>query len=182
MKGNDAFDYKRFDRLHVAVRTDKLEELIEGYRCFAWTETERQEDKRYDNIMHVTFIRPHKLPHKDRLQLLQVDMELAMNRLASAEQKRYAGTLAFGLTAGMASCALIGGGVSLAVLLFSPWAVAVGAVIASLGAAAAAVCVPAARRIKRREEKKFEAAERSARQVIAAARSEAKLLTGDKNE
>lgn len=68
------------DYLSVDLKTDVAEEMIGYYRSFGWEKLEQSDDRRYFDLIHVTFCRPRRIPHKDRLQYLQVTMEAEVNR------------------------------------------------------------------------------------------------------
>lgn len=73
-------DYEN-DRIDVAVKRDKQEEFCRSYREFGWELAESRPDARYGNIVHLVFRRPHALPNKDALQLLQVRLEIVWNKI-----------------------------------------------------------------------------------------------------
>lgn len=85
MDGNK-IDYKNYDTLEITVRTDKEWDLREKYKKFGWIQYESSGDAIYDNLVHISFYRPHQIEHKDELQLLQVNMETAINALSKAER------------------------------------------------------------------------------------------------
>lgn len=89
------FDYHNFDRLEITAKTAKEKDLVSHYALFGWQETARKEDKRFFDIAHITFIRPHKIKNKDRLQLLQIYYESYMNQLYRCEKTAYTGSVAF---------------------------------------------------------------------------------------
>lgn len=181
MNGQTAYERRHFDTLRVAVRADKLGEVAECYRCFRWEETERREDARYDNIVQLTFRRPHKVANKDRLQLLQVGMEEDMNRLAAAERNKHALSTVFGLTAGMLAAALLCGGIALALLLHAAWAITLGIVLALLGGAGIALTAVLEPKIVRNENILFVREEGELRRRIGERCARAMELTEEEN-
>lgn len=135
MTGKAAYDYRTQDCLHTAIRTDRADEMVARYRAFGWEESERKDDDRYDDIVRITFVRPHRLPEKDRLQLLQVRMEKRLNEAAALKKNAHAVSVSAGLSAGLASAAAVAGGVLLAVYFSAPAVLAAGIVLALAGAA-----------------------------------------------
>lgn len=177
MNANERNDFKNFDTLCVAVKTARLDEIEARYRCFSWEESERREDSQYDDVTLLSFRRPHKIPHKDRLQFLQVGMETELNALSRAERGKYARSTAAGLTCGPLSLAVLAGGAALAACVPSAAAIAAGCVIALAGAAAAAACIPLVLRLKKREEERFCALKAEAERRVNDVCAEARRLT-----
>ena len=83
------FDYHNFDKLEVMAKTAKEKDLVNHYALFGWEEVNKTDDKRYFDLTHITFIRPHKIANKDRLQLLQIYYENYMNELYDCEKNKY---------------------------------------------------------------------------------------------
>ena len=75
-------DYQNYDYLEIIVKRDSADEIVRWYSRLLWSEYQRKEDKLYNDIIHVSFLRPHKIPNKDRLQLLQVYYENILNEKA----------------------------------------------------------------------------------------------------
>ncbi len=82
-------DYKNYDYIEIIIKKDNAEEVISSYKKFLWQELERNEDARYSDILHVSFCRAHKIKNKDRLQLLQVYYEFALNERANLSEKKH---------------------------------------------------------------------------------------------
>ena len=81
-------DYHNFDKLEITAKTIKEKEVIRDYALFGWEEIERKYDKRILDLTHVTFIRPHKIANKDKLQLLQIYYENYMNEIYVCEKNK----------------------------------------------------------------------------------------------
>lgn len=125
-------DYEN-DRIDVAVKRDKQEEFCRSYREFGWELAESRPDARYGNIVHLVFRRPHALPNKDALQLLQVRLEIVWNKIGgcqAAVRLRSVLSLVFG---GVLFAALLAAGILLFVFGGAAWAYAVGGVCCGLG-------------------------------------------------
>ena len=97
MKTND---YMNYDSLTIYVKHQKKDEIIEYYKILGYTLCEVQENKRYEDIVDLTFTRPHKIENKDELQLLQVYMEEKLNEMAKLEKHKNSKTTIFGLCFG----------------------------------------------------------------------------------
>ena len=82
-------DYNNYDYIEIIVKMDSAEEVINAYSGFLWQEIERRQDRRYSDLIHVVFCREHKIANKDRLQLLQVYYENALNDKAQAFKSKH---------------------------------------------------------------------------------------------
>ncbi len=76
-------DYNNFDYLSVSVKSAELDRILNCYRTLGWDEIARGADEKYEDVKYISFSRPHKIEHKDRLQYLQVRMESAINGIAA---------------------------------------------------------------------------------------------------
>lgn len=88
-------DYNNYDYIEIIVKMDSAEEVINAYSGFLWQEIERRQDRRYSDLIHVVFCREHKIANKDRLQLLQVHYENALNDKAQAFKSKHNNTMIF---------------------------------------------------------------------------------------
>ena len=89
MKKTDSPDFEKYDTLSLVLKKEELVRMLGFYESFGWREYERLEDSKYFDIAHVRLFREHKIPNKDRLQLLQVKMETKINAFASARRKKH---------------------------------------------------------------------------------------------
>lgn len=94
-------DYNEYDSISLALKEDEAERMLSFYEAFGWEVYEKSEDKRYFDIVHIKLKRRHKIPNKDRLQLLQVKMEMAVNRFALARKNKHSKSVICGLTLGL---------------------------------------------------------------------------------
>ena len=72
------------DKLSVAVKSEGADEIVRAYNAFGWHTVKRYSDEEYSDIVHIDFSRLHRIEGKDRLQLLQVRFEVAVNFLGKA--------------------------------------------------------------------------------------------------
>ena len=93
-------DYKNFDKITLYVKSNKTESIIQHYADFGWKICNKIENKKYADLVDLTFTRPHKIKNKDELQLLQVYLEEKLNAVGKAEKDKHAKTMAFGLCFG----------------------------------------------------------------------------------
>lgn len=125
------FDY---DYIALEVKRAKAERFRRCCEHFGWEQIGRTADRRYADVVHLRFRRPHDVPAKDALQLLQVRLELAWNAGGRAENALAAHTLfaLLGLLA-VAVCLLAAGVLLLVFLWATTWVRALGFVLATLG-------------------------------------------------
>ena len=125
------FDY---DYIALDVKRAKAERFRRCCEDFGWEQVGRRADRRYADIVHLRFRRPHAVPAKDALQLLQVRLELAWNAVGRAESALAARTLAALLCLlFFAALSLAAGATLLALLWGTLWARVLGFVLAGLG-------------------------------------------------
>ena len=98
MVNNDIFEN---DKLELYVKKDKVDEITNYYGKFKWEVVDRTENKKYEDLIDLTFSRPHYIKNKDDLQLLQVHLEENLNKIGKLEKMKNSKTLAFGLSAGI---------------------------------------------------------------------------------
>ncbi len=75
------------DKLAVAVKENGSELIGRAYGAFGWRTERVYRDGRYSDVVHFDFARPHSVPCKDRLQLLQVRFEVGVNYLGKAVRR-----------------------------------------------------------------------------------------------
>ena len=97
MKTNN---YNEYDKLVLYVKKDKVESIVKHYILFGWCVESQEDNDRYEDIVDITFYRPHKIENKDELQLLQVHMEERINKLAEIDKHKNSLTTALGLCLG----------------------------------------------------------------------------------
>ena len=114
------FDYNEYDSLSVLIKRKESSAILSYYNSFGWEEYERRDDRRYFDIIHIKLKRRHKIPNKDRLQLLEIEMENAINRLAVLRGKKHWRTVAFAVLLSILSLFIAAIGVSLVLYKLSP--------------------------------------------------------------
>ncbi|MBQ9790013.1 MAG: hypothetical protein IJW24_00250 [Clostridia bacterium] len=67
----------------------------------------KSENLHYEDLLDLEFSRPHKIEHKDELQLKQVYLEEKLNTIGKLEKHKHSKSTSFGLVAGLFSMALI---------------------------------------------------------------------------
>ncbi len=129
MKNNE------MDKLTICVKKQKVEEVIQSYEVFGWEVSQQVENSRYDDIVDVSFLRPHFIDNKDELQLQQVYMERLLNSIGKIEKMANAKTTLFGLVTGLLSVAVL----VIGIMLIVNSALVGGIVLTSLGGVAIVV-------------------------------------------
>ncbi len=144
-------DYENYDYIEIIVKRESADEIINGYARLLWTLNEQKEDKRYHDLIHLSFYRPHKIQNKDRLQLLQVYYENIINEKACILENKNSKAMALIFTvSAFMILAFIGVGV-LVYSLFSWWACLIGAVVLIAVTLGGFLCFRALKRLYSKE-------------------------------
>ena len=109
------FDYNNFDKLNLFVKKQKLQDVINTYSSLGWKLVEKKDNKKYVDIIDITFLRPHNLKNKDDLQLIQVYVEDNLNDIAKLEKYKHSQTPTVGLSLGCLIFLLLFVGINLIV-------------------------------------------------------------------
>ena len=157
---------QEYDHMSLDVKRGKAEKFRRTCEDFGWQQVERRADRRYADIVHLRFRRPHAIANKAALQLLQVRLEIAWNTIGRCESALSARTAAFAVVGGIAAACLLAAGVTL-LCLFWPalWAKAAGGALGCVGALGCIGALLLCRRI-------FGKNRRACRENIEAARAQ----------
>ena len=98
------------DKLLLVAKTENLDSIKQCYSAFGWKCIEEKEDNEYGDILHLTYERPHKIPKKETIQLLQIRTENLINKLAKLRKNKAQNTATIGLILGFLGLGLIFGG------------------------------------------------------------------------
>lgn len=175
-------DYNTTDTLDVTVRTDKAWELWDRYKKFGWVQYASTPDSTYDNLVHISFYRPHRIEHKDELQLLQVNMEMAINNLSKAERYKNLKSMACGSIIAIITAVFVLFGTLVPVFMYSATHLAFGIICGVLAVITLAVGIPKNIKRREREEDKYNRLTLSLNAEIASACARAEELSGGINE
>lgn len=143
------------DTILIKSKRQAAEHIIERYGDFGWTLTERKDDKVYENIVHLTFSRPHFLENKDELQLLQVKLEIAYNTMGRLSSKIPVRATLAGIFSGLLALGLAVGGVLLILFLEGLLSTVLGAILCAVAVAVVIFCVILARTFHKRDKEKY---------------------------
>lgn len=155
MKNFD-YDYKNNDKITIFAQKEKAEEIIEYYRIFKWELHKNNDVKHSSELVELTFMRPHKIENKDKLQLYQVQMEECVNDIGKLENFKGSKTTAFGLIFGLVGLAPL----ILSILMFcnviiSPLYLKI--VLTCIGTLLTIINFIILRKLSRKEDKDFKA-------------------------
>ncbi len=181
MKASD-YDYNKYDSISLALKADALDRMLEFYKVFGWELYEKEEDRRYFDIVHVRLIREHKIENKDKLQLLQIKMEKAVNSFAVKRRDRHAGSTVLGLTSGVFSLLLIIFGIFSVLKLSAPLSLFLGIPMMAVGIILPVSLIVPLRRMLKRENKSFMAAYREMGAEISKILSKVEKIRRGENE
>ena len=171
-------EYLKNDHLTVSVKYGLAEEIKSAYRVFGWKLEEERKDKRYPNFVHMKFVREHKIEGKDRLQLLQVRFDVAINFIGKAGKRMGRRALCTGVVLALLGAALILCG-SLFLFYFNTnLPMAFGVTLISAGAVVFILCVLAAIRLYMRDKRTYAGALAVIVENIRSTVKEASLITG----
>ena len=123
----EKYSKQLYDKHTIYVKTNKAQEISEKYKCFGWNLSDQVANRKYEDLVDLTFTRPHKVSNKDELQLLQVYMEERFNNLARSERNKNAKSTIFGLCYGMIALiiAILGTLICLEIIPFYRFAVGI---------------------------------------------------------
>ena len=171
-------EYLKNDHLAVSVKRGLAEEIKGAYRVFGWRLEEERTDKRYRNLVHMKFVRDHKIEGKDRLQLLQVRFDVAINFMGKAGGRAGIRALSAGLVLALLGVAMIVCGVLLFIRFSEKLYAALGVALMSAGVAAFILCALAARQLYVRDKRTYSGAAAVIAENIRTTVKEASLITG----
>lgn len=169
-------DYNNYDYLFATVKKRNFFELRAHYKTLGWEDIEAKEDDAYDDVVHISLRRPHKIAHKDDLQLMQVHLEAAWNTIGKYSRWHCPGAAAFGTVFSVISLALLVLGLLGIFGVFSPLPPIYGYFIIILGGAAAITTVVVSIIICSKERKTARLKRLTAQEEISAVCEYAKQL------
>jgi hypothetical protein len=145
-------DYNEYDSLSILIKKKESSAILSYYKSFGWEEYERRDDKRYFDILHIKLKRRHKIPNKDRLQFLQVEMENVLNTFSVFRKKRHLRSFISSLFFAFFAISLVSLGVF---LIFLKLAVAFAVSLVAFGIVSAIFAFPIVKKISVSENKRY---------------------------
>ena len=100
-------NYKEYDKLHIYVKEGLVSNIIEYYKLLGWQFENKKENQRYEDIVDMSFYRPHNIENKDELQLMQVYMEEKLNALGKIKKRKHTLSTTLGLSSGILGLSMI---------------------------------------------------------------------------
>ena len=143
---------------------------------------EEKENKRYEDIVDLTFARPHKIKNKDELQLQQIYMEEKLNAIGKLERTKHVKTTSFGVSFGVITLAIFILGLLVAIKVNSIWGIIAGCMIAFVGLALILFETRLLIKVYSRERIVFDKKYEELKQGIIAILQTVKQLTGGEYE
>lgn len=173
--------YNEVDTLKLYVKTNKADDLKKSYSYFGYTLTNESPNSKYEDIVDLEFERPHKIPNKDELQLLQVYMEENVNKLAKTEKNKHSKSTSFGLCFGICCLAFILLGAYLVLKVSTLLGLIFGVVSIILGIAVGIVTTIVTIEILKKEKVSFEETQKQLTSNTSEICAKAKKLVGGQN-
>ena len=173
-------DYQNYDYLEIIVKKDNADEIVRWYGRLLWSEYQRKDDKIYNDIIHVFFSRPHKIPNKDRLQLLQVYYEKILNEKAYKLKDKHAKSEALIITTVVLAIILVLGSFALAFLVKNLFAYLGAGLLFALSCVGVGISFSFIKTLRKKENLIFEAKSSEYSTQIDKIMDEISILTGDK--
>lgn len=184
MKNNHGvqINHDEFDELNVSVRKDKLDKLLSHYAVLGFKPVDRTDDPVFYDVVHLTLLRPHKVAHKDELQLLQVYIETAWNKIGKHEKGYRPKTLIFSLLSGLLGLGLIVAGLILAFSFSGLIYALIGWLLVAGGCLSIICCGAGTGKLYKVETEKSKATVLGAIEEIKGACARAAVLTADEEQ
>ena len=166
------------DKLTMYVKKSKVDHIVQQYSAFGWDVVDQTENKKYEDIVDITFSRPHTIQNKDHLQLLQVYMEDGLNRMGKLENNKYPVTISLGLCAGVLGLLMLVLGGLFAFSILPVLGIIGGCIMAFLGLALLILGSIAIPKVFRKEVRKYQKMHAILEREIKDIVKEAKALRG----
>ncbi len=171
-------DILNYDYITVTGKIQAADHIIERYGDFGWQLTERKDDKLYCDVTHMSFTRPHKMEHKDELQLLQVRLEIAYNTAGKYAHKISQRATLLGNAVGLLAAGFTVSGVVLLLLVGGLVSLICGPVLMVTGVVCGVVGALISYKLYKKDKKKYAALIKAENEKIDALCSKAKRLRG----
>lgn len=168
-------DIYNYDYITLSIRPDREEEVLREYKCFAWEPYERK--RRGKKYVLVVLRRPHNIPDKDRLQLLQINMEKAQDDVIKYSRHKHTFIKVFAIYLWGFGLISILFGLSVAANGQNAAVIIIGTLFAMLGLAVIILTGAFFKKLIRSEIRNFEARTEIAAEDMAAALKEAEKIT-----
>ena len=143
------------DTISVKSKKQAAEHIVRRYGDFGWKLTEKNDDRLYEDVTHMTFTRPHFLENRDKLQLLQVRLEIAYNNMGKLSSKSRVRASLFSSLFALLCVSCVAGGLVLILLLDGLLPIIFGSLFCVVGLAVCVLGGIFSHRIYRKDKKKY---------------------------
>lgn len=175
-------DYNKFDKFSLYVKKEMKDEIVENYAKFGWELIDVKLNMFYDDIIDLTFKRPHIISNKDELQLSQVYMEDKINEIGKLNKNKDSKSTEFAMLCGLCGFCLFVGAVLFYLNLSKPLNVWLAAVSIVGGCVFFAVLFVFFPKVKKKEQRVFEETRKRLYAEVGEICSRAELLRRGSNE
>lgn len=169
---------KYSDKLEIFVKKNKVDAIVDSYKLLGWVEEKRIDNDYYDDIVDISFTRPHNIQNKDELQLLQVYMEDKINAVAKLEKHRYSLITTLALTYGFLSLAMIVLGILCCFHIFDYVGIIFGTILFVVATFLIVFGIVTLPKLHKREKAKFESRHKLLMKEIFTIAKQASKLSG----
>lgn len=175
-------NYKEFDTLTIYAKKNKLNSIIKHYQIFGWEIVSQNNNYKYEDIVDITFSRPHKIKNKDELQLYQVYMEDKINEIAKIERNKHSKSLTMGVIIGVVSVTIMILGILGILNISNNTGLVLELILISIGVIAIFILTILLPRLVKKEETSFKQKRKELEDQVTKIYQKVTLLNGDKYE
>ena len=133
-------DFITYEYCTKKIKAEKQAYAADMYEAFGWEITSVSTS--LPGTVTLSMKRDRKLPHKPELNKLERQAENTLDCICRFEKAKTCGATIFSFIFGIAAALILGGGMSMVMLLSGPAAVAVGVVLGVVGIALCCVNYP----------------------------------------
>lgn len=169
------YDYHKHDKLVITLKKSLRKQILLAYADFKWEEVQSKDDLEFGDIEHVTLIRKHIIPNKDRVQYLQVCFEKHLDKISKLYTfKNVKSTIIYSITVLLGLAAIFAG-----ILLAVGTVGFLGYLLAGVGLIVPLSLLPIFIKMRRKENKIFQTKSQKILDAAEGILQEVKELLGD---
>lgn len=178
----EKIDYKNYDNLKLFVKKNKLDEIINYYNLLGWKLYHKEDNKKYEDLINLSLIRPHKIENKDQLQLLQVHLDETLNEQAKAKKHKHSLSTSLALFFGPLGFTFLALGILSALKVLNLFSFVVSIVVGCIGILSLVLGIIFVPKIVKKENIKYTKLDATYKQNLKEICEKITSLTGDNNE
>lgn len=110
-------DYHKYDIVSCDIKKKDVDEIIDIYISLGYKIYHNENSELYLDSKHLIFYRDHNIKNKDKLQYLQVDIEMMINNTSVKNQNKYISLILISTLFVILGLGFIAGGVTILNLL-----------------------------------------------------------------